>query len=809
MSARADTSRRATVELRFDHAPATLPTVGDRALHQYWSLLAPHFRGVLLAPQWRAAGDGIAWSWREPAATASLSAAELATVRKRLASAQRSFANAAAETVSTGAQRAAFSLPQIQACTAAVINALHVLPDPALSAYMIRSESGPLLHSWGLSPPLVPFYPDIADKLISGTVFIAHQPAPGQEVLLETAEGEPVAHLHSDATGHFNFSKITPGYYRVRVASTLVAFPTEGTCVEIQSQSATTLELHDSDGARTAPGTHGRHNIKLSSAFLAVAVLILLGLLWFFFHGRSRPASPPSPTAASPQFSNVTSLAQTSAIHTDAATRPTEGRAPRPATIATPATVHNPAHSPSSTLKRDPSPPPASYAARSPFASASPASTQSGASNPSAGINNPPAPPTNPIASTPHKMSPSLAGTTAADAQQSPSDSPSLATVSDSASSKNPFGPSRQNSPPPPASTSPSSPKPSPPPTTAQKAELPLPAPLALSPSPRPSAPNSDLAPALSVSAAIASPPSLAAEESTLPQDSPPEISPQNPPPPLPPRIARVLAPAIEEPAIPSPAELAAITAHSPASTTHELLPHRTRLRLTPWTTRLLRDTILPTQPLRARDHESIDALRTRVFREHQRQIPPSFLPPDIHRGFAFDLPAFPSPSARPQWLDDTGAASPDAVVNGTHAELSWRAPVGTSPPTTTFHLIAGRRELARVTIDANGDATAHTSADVIVWPWLAFHIADNTAPSTSDARFDWQVLRGPLAPVTWRHTTNNQNPRSLRLDLIPPPAESGLRQRTLAVFDHTTGWALVSELEQVSEAAPPERAVR
>ena len=60
-----DGSRRAVAEIRFGEDRAGLTKVGGRSIHQYWSLLSPHFRDVLLAPQRRSDDGGVAWNWRE------------------------------------------------------------------------------------------------------------------------------------------------------------------------------------------------------------------------------------------------------------------------------------------------------------------------------------------------------------------------------------------------------------------------------------------------------------------------------------------------------------------------------------------------------------------------------------------------------------------------------------------------------------------------------------------------------------------------------------------------------------------------
>ena len=92
MSSRGE-SRRALAEIDWGKNPAAIVWVGGRSLHQYWSLLAPYFRDILLTPQRRSEAKVVAWSWHERADAGAPTSSELATLRKRLANDHRSFAD--------------------------------------------------------------------------------------------------------------------------------------------------------------------------------------------------------------------------------------------------------------------------------------------------------------------------------------------------------------------------------------------------------------------------------------------------------------------------------------------------------------------------------------------------------------------------------------------------------------------------------------------------------------------------------------------------------------------------------------------
>jgi hypothetical protein len=216
--------------------------------------------------------------------------------------------------------------------------------------------------------------------------------------------------------------------------------------------------------------------------------------------------------------------------------------------------------------------------------------------------------------------------------------------------------------------------------------------------------------------------------------------------------------------------------------------PHflQLQLRLTPWRLRLLPDSILPTQPTRigTSPAESPGALRTRLYREHQKKIPAAFLAPITRRGFALELP-LPSPPVA--WHLAAPSSSLVASTTAARAELSW---IDTTPPPpgSRFELttIAGH-VLASVAFDADGEAHLTFSPHLRAWPW--FELV-SPAPASLVA---YVVLSGPEAPATWQlHAT--------RLDLIAPTAKPGRQQRTLALSDKATGWSLTTDLTQTTK---------
>ena len=71
---------------------------------------------------------------------------------------------------------------------------------------MCRTESGLRVHSWGAAAAGRISYPDTTQREIAGQVISVRGNAARMQVLLQTATGEPVAEVQTDATGAFRFS---------------------------------------------------------------------------------------------------------------------------------------------------------------------------------------------------------------------------------------------------------------------------------------------------------------------------------------------------------------------------------------------------------------------------------------------------------------------------------------------------------------------------------------------------------------------------------------------------------------------------
>lgn len=159
-------SRRAVAELRWEAGAEPVERVGGRSLHQYWPVLSPYFRDVLLPPVRRTDEDVVLWSWREPEGAKAVSAGELRALRKRLAGELELLAEnlERAEVVSgtVEAQKSGGGIQGLAAVMAGVVERLVASSDPELAGYVARTEAGLRLHSWGAGAPARVQYPDTA-----------------------------------------------------------------------------------------------------------------------------------------------------------------------------------------------------------------------------------------------------------------------------------------------------------------------------------------------------------------------------------------------------------------------------------------------------------------------------------------------------------------------------------------------------------------------------------------------------------------------------------------------------------------------
>ncbi len=796
-------------------SPAS-PTIGNRSLHHYWALLKTHFRSVLLAPQSLADGANTQWTWREPADGASLTAAELATVRKRLTGSQRSLADSVEDARDSTAD-AGSVLPQLQARMESVVEALVALPDSALAAYVARSEHGPLLHSWGLLVALTPHHPDNTECEISGRVLVSHAPAPDREILLENLAGTTLDRTRSDAAGRFRFAKVSPGSYRAHAISDRESFPIKGVLVEIDAASVEGIELHDTSLDPTAAASRTstrRRRVIPFILFGSIAAVIAVTVWW----RSGDSASPPAVETTATAHANVAHESFTRSPDKRA-----EAESPR-SRVATTTTPNPPLNADKT---REPALAPAVSAnenepARGPKRSTIVFQRRAGGSadESSGAPTNSAAPSSGPTAGT---AGPGLGAAASSGTGVSAAGGAAVAGAASNGTGAATVSPPGSAAPSssavPVAKALPSTPaRPKPPaPTTAQAATASHPTPHPPAPNPTPDeAPPSATADSPSASAASAtpdSPPSATPTPDAVPEkaaapditDLPGDDRSRHQPAPSGATTVTSIVTTSDDPATnPSPDSAAPLTNNTDRIVGIELTPHsfRARLRVTPWQTRLLNDQILPTAPTRVGEGDAIAALRERLIRECRAQIPPMFNQPRTRIGFAIELFRATTTRPQPHWIGQSPTTTTSATVDATHAEISWP---DNAPPETACTLVTEEgRELARVTADDRGAFSLATAIGLRGWAWIAVD-----RPTGAEAhltardwttRLDWRVVSGAPAAPTWRRDDHWLDDHGHRLDLDPGEKGNAPARRTLALVDRVSGWAIVSDIELAQE---------
>lgn len=791
MSSSSDGTRRATVALDSGSGRAAVPKIGSRSLHQYWALLMPHFRGILLPPQFRSDEAVTHWSWREPIASPPLTGAEIAAVRKRLASAQLSLADSAEDAPApstSDSRKAAAILPQVQARMGEVVSGLGAQPDSTLATYIVRSERGLMLHSWGLTAALKPYYPDSLDNEIGGTVMVAGKPASGHDVRLENPDGASLARTRSDAAGRFRFPKISPGRYRVRVYSEQVAFPADGLTVDLDHTSLTNLELHDAGNGQANPAppaaqnssspSRGRPLLVLSS----LAALAIVGGTWWWVSASRRPQIPP------PSAPRV--------VHS-----PTTARAPSPAgrpstpqvLVATAGSADGDdriALTPSGTtpFSRSNLPLHGSLQPRAINATALAATDfaldPAGSPNfttPAAAVVSATGSPSTTSLAAPEGASPA----TNVSKLDNPSSTVSVSIDTATSSTVNPAAPAAS-----PIGAAPSSPLPA---KSSANPRMTSVTPTA-SPAPISAPAKSDPIPA-EKSFAVAKPePATSDQTPNQPTNNAPGKSAVD---------AAAAAPSASPPQPNADTSNTIPPAQSIAVTKAPVYVHQLKIRIGAWRSRLLQDSILPTQPTRVGEDDALDVLRERLFLDRKLQIPVSLKNPALHCGFvvAFSPPSSARPDP-PSWRIATADSSVRATVLGDRAEIAWDCT--TSPAIDCTLVTADGRELARATGDPHTTATLQLAADASGWPWigLARAPADNAVLTTTEwiERLSWRMLNHTSLPKTWQHDDRWLAGQGHRLDLIADPLAAGQMTHPLALVDRLTGWCSGGEVTLTSE---------
>ncbi|MBL9209631.1 MAG: hypothetical protein JNL92_04135 [Opitutaceae bacterium] len=816
------TMRRAVAKIRHDEAADAIPHIGHKQVHQFWPLLSPCFREVLVAPHHRTDEDAVTWTWRESEDAEPPSAAELDELRRRFESALDRFSrDVAAGKVGRGSGSstagAAGNAEQLEAVMTTVVKEFVGRSDADLKRYVCRTEHGLRVHSWGAGAPARPMYPDTHGLEIAGRVLVAGQPA-RHDVVLESTDGETIAEVPSDEAGEFSFSKLSPGEYRLRARSVRGTFPPNGLPVELQQRSVKGLVLADTRtesesplvSARRAAGRRSRRLIPV-----AVATVLAAGGAWWGWRtfnapdGRGAAATPAAPatatsradrteppsmaaapgrvetpapagstsgaSAAGPAGGGMNSLSAAGGSERRALS--VEGREPgsgalpgSSAGVAAGGSVPPPTGSSSGATPAG-VPPVASSNLRLPTPPSAQASVVSAGGTPSgpapvAAATAAPAPSARPPLPAPAAPA-AAAPASASPAPAAPAAAPAVAAASKLEPSPDPIAPTV---------------------VTASPAEAPVPP--ADVKRPAPDGADGDVRrPEVSREAAE----SVSSSARVVVSETVPEkVIPATP-------VPAVVIPAPVVVTVPVPVNVRPVNAR-PAPVP---LTRTVRVRVSPWRSRLLADSILPTAPTLMSQPEPVAVLRARLLAEQEARLPQAFRDVDGRFGVTLELDADIADEAL-TWLDEAGSPAENARVAGQQAEILW--PASADETERVYRLT--RRDggmVAEVRVTGNGrDFSLRAIEQSRAWLRLAVRVTPSAAASAAtspDAKgIEWRsAAAGPLPPG-WRDAQDRgaADERSVEIPLGSVQGAAALQAG--ALFDSETGWAILADVRQAAD---------
>jgi hypothetical protein len=168
------------VQWSADDPEAMARQIGGRPIQRMWPFLRGAFRPVFLEPRRRAGGGTVGWRWREPRHAPRPSAADLAVLRRRLGAALLDFAD---ESERRQADAGGGNSRELHAGMEMLVGELMRADDARLAEYVVCTESGWMIRSWGFSEPAVQTAdgdsePKNAETIAGPTNEIIAEPAP-------------------------------------------------------------------------------------------------------------------------------------------------------------------------------------------------------------------------------------------------------------------------------------------------------------------------------------------------------------------------------------------------------------------------------------------------------------------------------------------------------------------------------------------------------------------------------------------------------------------------------------------------------
>lgn len=235
-----------------------------------------------------------------------------------------------------------------------------------------------------------------------------------------------------------------------------------------------------------------------------------------------------------------------------------------------------------------------------------------------------------------------------------------------------------------------------------------------------------------------------------------------------------------------------------------EPLTRTVRVRLSPWRTRVLGDTILPTQPVRLKERESIEDVRLRLVAEQNDRLPVSFRETDARAGLVLELPAGDA-AETVAWIAADGTEPAEFEVRGRSATVAWTMPH--APSERVYRLVrSDRTVVAEVRVEPRShDFTLRTLEGVRPWLRLAVQIgATDRRPAGASAdraaRYEWRAASGQPAPASWQDAGAGDDATRQEVRLALGPVAGAVTLQGCALYDRDSGWGLVTDVRQAAD---------
>jgi len=220
------------------------------------------------------------------------------------------------------------------------------------------------------------------------------------------------------------------------------------------------------------------------------------------------------------------------------------------------------------------------------------------------------------------------------------------------------------------------------------------------------------------------------------------------------------------------------------------------RVSASAWQSRLVRDLVLPTQPVPEGEDDALETMQANLLQKRKAQMPTTFRQPvTTSSGLAFEFPSGETgPGRLLRWRDAAGVEVAGSTVQGNRAELAW---AGANAPHGIDYVLsdAAGQEFVRVSLDQTGAPKITARPRVLSWYWVGIEHApaDATALLSEQAepRLSWRLLAGTADASGWPQDNRWRAGRGQRIDLPIGPSGEGPGSYTLALVDRVTGWAI------------------